>query len=846
MNREVMGRQMFAHGGRVHPMQEGGPVHQMPDGSMMADSGMPPPGMPPPGMPPDPANVDINQAAQAAMDQGLDPTILSELLSNYEQQTQTLDNAEDYETAINAVRGDQLSIEDRYAELADLVGPEDARATPESVLTLVQPVMLLASVDQGIGGLAQEEMSTPIEGPMAGGIMSTVNMGAPEGPAPVNFNQGGAVQYMEPGGVVQPDPRLQTLIDQQRALTSSIYGETDQKAALEEQKNLTQAQMLFDVAQGALAFASPGDRQMSGAERLAQSFSPVLGNIGARAGELSKFKQAQKDRSLNLDLSNLQTAQTNYQGELTRAAAAANVKPGDSFKLTDADGTILWQGPMATVGDQNRLLQKYPTAINVLKVPDAESVDYVTFIDPNNNSDFLIFDKNNKSVDNVRAMAQAQEAVNEQGEYKYRITGNYTPKTDSDAGTSIINLKHPETGESRTIDLSTAEGRASKDQLIAEGFEKAGLRDLDGAGSTPKIQTVVDRNNPNDVKNFDLNDPVQRKAYKALGPNWIATAVPSLADLANGNGPNLGNGYEAKAIKLLSDQDTLDAYADGSLDASVANTINFYLTKETTLKPVWDAVSSRWISMPGLVLSETVLGVIDSRSQIQGASLPTIGGKDALELGPDNMGRIKFEDGKVDFASFDDDNLYLITGVDLTKAQGFPSALNRFFNMMAGQVKDVSGLGSGYVGNSGEVTSQADKQLNGLARKIITTARSGITGKIFSLDLDLLAEEVDGFRPGGFNTDNNARDQLVVVRQNLAMMYSEAQSTINSPGDAKTIGEAKRLRSAVENLIAETTGAIAVYDRFIGGDPFSNVMSDRAESSSATSRLPRASDGSSQ
>ena len=56
MNREVMGRQMFAHGGRVHPMQEGGPVHQMPDGSMMADSGMPPPGMPPPGMMADSGN----------------------------------------------------------------------------------------------------------------------------------------------------------------------------------------------------------------------------------------------------------------------------------------------------------------------------------------------------------------------------------------------------------------------------------------------------------------------------------------------------------------------------------------------------------------------------------------------------------------------------------------------------------------------------------------------------------------------------------------------------------------------------------------------------------------------
>jgi len=36
----------------------------------------------------------------------------------------------------------------------------------------VQPVVQLASVDQGIGALAQEEMQEPVQGDMAGGIMS--------------------------------------------------------------------------------------------------------------------------------------------------------------------------------------------------------------------------------------------------------------------------------------------------------------------------------------------------------------------------------------------------------------------------------------------------------------------------------------------------------------------------------------------------------------------------------------------------------------------------------------------------------------------------------------------------
>jgi hypothetical protein len=150
------------------------------------------------------------------------------------------------------------------------------------------------------------------------------------------------------------------------------------------------------------------------------------------------------------------------------------------------------------------------------------------------------------------------------------------------------------------------------------------------------------------------------------------------------------------------------------------------------------------------------------------------------------------------------------------------------------------------MGEGGKITSSADRQLNALARKIVSTARSGVEGRVFAIDVDMLKAETDGFISGGFTTDNGARDQLVVVRNNLAMMYSEAQSIKTSPGDAKTIGEATRLQYAVENLIAETTAAIAVYDRFIGGDPISNVMSDRAATSSVTGGLSRASSGSSQ
>ena len=243
-----------------------------------------------------------------------------------------LENAEDYETVINGIRGDQAPIEQRYQELASVVGQEDAQATPESVLTLVQPVMQIALVDQGIGGLAAEEMSAPVEGAMAEGIMSTVNMGGPDqaqgGPAPVNFNQGGSVAYMENVG----DSRLGQIFQDRQAVYGDILGMADQEAELADQQQMTRAQMLFDVAQGALMFATPGETRMSPAERLAQAFTPVLGNISARAGDLQKFKNEQKREKRALNLQALGSAENQLAFELKTAADAEAAEKERNWK----------------------------------------------------------------------------------------------------------------------------------------------------------------------------------------------------------------------------------------------------------------------------------------------------------------------------------------------------------------------------------------------------------------------------------------------------------------------------------------------------------------------------------
>ena len=354
MDRGVMQRQMFAKGGaagfpdlnkdgevtyadilqgRGVPMQMGGEPMAAQQALMQGEVAPPPMQMADPAQT---AGVPMEQASAEAAEMGIDPNVVEQMLSQLSSGYGDIDNAESYEQVMNMMRGDNAPIEERRDELADLVGPEDAAATPESVLTLVQPIMQMAVIDQGIGGLAQEAMDTPVEGNMAGGIMSTVDMGAEEAPVPVNFNQGGAVQYMAPGGVAgTPDPRALQLFEQDKALYNQLLGSGDQQAAYDEQKRMTQAQMLFDIAQGALAFATPGDRQMSPAERLAEVAQPVLGNIGVRSGELLKFKQGQAAEKRALDLAALQSSQTKLGVEKQAAIDAAAASALSESKLIE-------------------------------------------------------------------------------------------------------------------------------------------------------------------------------------------------------------------------------------------------------------------------------------------------------------------------------------------------------------------------------------------------------------------------------------------------------------------------------------------------------------------------------
>jgi hypothetical protein len=343
-------------------------------------------GMMPPDMAPPPSPMP--------QDQAIDPQVLESALSQAQENLGNIDEAEDYETVINSIRGDDAPISARYQELASVVGEEDAAQTPESVLTLVQPAMVMGAVDQGIGGLAQGAMAEPVQGAMAQGIMSTVEPPQPAmeagGTPPVNFKEGGLVrrgdnqpvQIYANGGEATP---LQTAYEGRLPLYQSIIG--DPTAQLEEQKNLTQAQMLFDIAGTALAYAAPmpGERPgMSPAERLAMATTQtkLLPTIGARAQQQLDTKKAATAAEQKMKLGALGaaeadvTAQAKAKAEAALAKQKAEATAVENALNRSADvSKILLQGSVdmenaetkenwrAAAADTTRLAQKEAAAL---------------------------------------------------------------------------------------------------------------------------------------------------------------------------------------------------------------------------------------------------------------------------------------------------------------------------------------------------------------------------------------------------------------------------------------------------------------------------------------------------
>ncbi len=209
-----------------------------------------------------------------------------------------IDNAEDVESMINAIRGNDMPIEARRTELAEFVGQDDAMATPESVLAMVQPTIMLSeegAMNSGIGDLMQgmtSDIDMATEGgqptDMGQGVGQLMMAGAPMEAAPQQFANGGAVQpvYMADAGDPSMMQLFQTALGNVENPTAPARTTVDLESAYADYlpffQNIAQVNEEDREKDRALALAKAGFQFASGRDSAGKNIagSSLLSQLG--------------------------------------------------------------------------------------------------------------------------------------------------------------------------------------------------------------------------------------------------------------------------------------------------------------------------------------------------------------------------------------------------------------------------------------------------------------------------------------------------------------------------------------------------------------------------------------
>ena len=864
MNRDVLSRQMFRRGGAALPMQTGGMAPPpMPPGPP-PEMAMGPPPMPP-GPPPEAMGMEALQG-----ESNMDPAMLEAILSSAAENFGDLETAEDYEQMINKLRGNEATMPERREELAEMVGEEDAQQTPESVLALVQPVFMMADVDQGIGGLAQGIMDEPVTGDMTEGIMSTVNLaGAQEAPAPVNFNQGGAVQYFAPN-----NPRVAGLgfdledyieafrrsfpgEDLNAALSNSGYSNNvvispEENAQIDEQINAPSpapspaSPLSSNASQGMIDYyqalqrtgSLPEDSEDSEVNPLMQGFKarqelyreaipPALG-----AEQLAEREALAKSQNW-LDVARMGLAMTQAGDRpeslvqaAARAAEQSNLIPNIAARAEKLQDLKL-QGAL-----EDRKLDiaalSAAEAAEAARLKTADSRKFqsglVTIRDPDGN---IVpgFEKTKVSeslIAQFGAKGYTAEIISTaEGSNVPVYQTFFNPK----GGTVTI---EGETHEP-TVTVNVKQNPNLADALIAAGYlatTKPSSRDPSSKTqnyANPAGETTTFRgNNYGVIVTIDENDPNQADLIKhltevgyikasALNPNDFSSSKKDYERLFP------GSTEMEKAKFMLGDPELRELYATGELDAipKYKNTsysgaqIAGYLTEmmQDYYRPTQqqDEATGNIIFTSKLKPTPEALDAVARRSKIEGLQVPELTGREAKTVPVLKIDRVLLAD-KYGEGLFPAD-------LDFSRVLGVRGSFNRAHAEIDSQLDQLL-RGVGYKGDlffeqPEQDTIDAVSSLRTLGTNIVRAGRSEIEGRLMKLDLDLLREEIRAFTPGEASSPQGAISQLEALQVRFGERLNNIYQIMANPsGRPEEQADAKKAQAQAESILGQITAAI--------------------------------------
>lgn len=829
MSRNVLDRQMFRKGGAafpdlsgdgkitqkdilmgrgVIPMQEGGMMPPAP-GMMPPTPDMMMPPTPPPAPPPDmmmapePAPDDAAGLMGLQAEANIDPAMLEQLLTAAAGEFGDLESAEDYEGMINMLRGDEATLGERRSELAEMVGPEDAQQTPESVLALVQPVIMMTQgeIDQGIGSIAQGLMSEPVAGDMAGGIMSTIDMaGAQEAPAPVNFNQGGAVQHFAPENprvvgenlfglnlMPRTDPEaLRTAFTERRDLYRDLIPPVLGAEELAEQKRLSQAQMLFDIANAGLAIAQPGKESESLVQAIARGVADtkLFDKIGARAQQQRQLETQAKMEDRKIDLAALSSAEATEAARQKAIADARKEKPDfEPGLLTMYQNGVAVPGYTGTKFTKRFIQLATNQFENITFGPAKDSAsttaaNYFNMFNPLGKGITLADGTEIPARILVNSVDDAKK-IQELGDRGF-VKGN---PTEAEGKPDFQTLQLPFNSEPVTFD--------------GKEYKPGDLIDLD-------------------VRDLD-------KLQGALNIGFKLTTTPQALTQAQVNANDLevimsGNTDGERSLSLYSGP-LLSLYASGELDKlelvpgtkamsgfTAVQHFNSRMTRDFKPRQILDKETATVVTKPRIDPTDAMLAAIANRKEL-GLSIPNIE-RDAPED----------EDLLINPADFDDEYL---SGLRLGRFEGaevfdpttsyaIASGLRRFTNLVSGQLESF-GIKAGRF----DGTSIADKEIREVLLSIGRTIREDVTGRAFASDVNSINQTLEAAMPGVRQTAAGALDNFRTLRESLVQATIRANKILAEPGGfaTKQKQEARAARTRFLQELGTIQALIKMADR---------------------------------
>tara|TARA_R110000782_G_scaffold6079_4_gene20969 strand:- start:4777 stop:6813 length:2037 start_codon:yes stop_codon:yes gene_type:complete len=490
-----------------------------------------------------------------------------------------LDQAQGPEQMINAFRGDQKPLEARYQELAQYVGPQDATATPISVLTMVQPSLMMTAqgaADSGIGELMANVAgkvnmeSAPGQANRMGQGLGNIMMSR-QAPQPAGMAQGGVVGKFEKGGNPLVEYYKQDLPAFQEILAPS-----------QGDKDAAKRQLFFDIAQRGLAMAGGAGGTGNVASQLANVFQTLPGTYAAQQAELRKGEraaqqaalqsasgrvqgdreQASKLAELNLEAKLKREEQNTkfiYDLTLARDKAMNENVDFDGLAVVDSDGTqlgIVNQNSPTFEADLASIRETNPNA-QVVKIPDQKDLFPA--------ADFPELTPSQiEGVFTDRGLLDKLSAGNIKPEELTRLNAAIAAKTEprpvptgeiSDDGTRVMELRSSPLPNEWIEAINKATDLGVPVQLPnTSGVASGATRNVSPTTSEQLEETIVnDIPEITDSAFVDWN-PADSFGSQAQADSFLNSVIPKIVNFATGSEFGAGSPEEIKAesqIKAL-------------------------------------------------------------------------------------------------------------------------------------------------------------------------------------------------------------------------------------------------------------------------------------------------------